>query len=275
MVNSVDRNVDGILHYMRRYMAAREQQVLRINPRLSGLISDVVWLHLEILRTVLQKGKSFGGEKYRVADILTGADEAKRRALLSTSGDQNSIMDEIIERSEDTGKAGDQSIHDMRTLFRSIDPSLENLVQLIQHWIKWDLPDAADLHAFDEQIRRLHTLRNLQLNDEIRSRYRAALGKSQDANVTDAEIFDMELRRLDQIAARFCNRRLEDEPYELVICRGGCDDSLVSDTCGQPAIASGGGEGDAEPYNYKLRQCDTINGKLAVERDMMREKASA
>lgn len=269
MANSADRNVDGILHYMRHYFAAREQQVVRINPRLEGPIHDVAWIHLEILKKVLQKSKSFGGEKYRVADILTGADDTKRRALLSSGGEQNSIMDEIIERSEETGKAVDHSIHDMRTLFRSIDPSLENLVQLIQHWMKWDLPDAADLHAFDEQMRRITALCNYQLNDEVRARYCQALGKPAGSEVSDAEIFDIEIRRLDQIANRFCGRRHEDEPYQLIICRDGCEDSVVKTASDQPD------DPNHEPYNYKLRQCDSIGQRLAEQHQAIEQKVSA
>lgn len=246
VVKTADRNVDGILHYMRDYLNAREQQVIRINPRIENVIKDITWIHLEILSKVLQKGKSFGGEKFRVADILTGADDSKRKALFSTS-DQNSIMDEIVERDDAPTGSADTSIHDMRTFFRSIDPALENLVQLIQHWVKWDLPDAADLHSFDEQIRRLTALRGIQLNDDLRARYRQALGKPADSPVSDGEIFQMEVRRLDHISSRFCTRRHEDDPYQLIICRE---------------------EDGAEPgdsYDYKLRQCDTLAQKLQDE----------
>lgn len=256
VVKPADRNVDGILHHMRDYLDAREQQVVRVNPRIENVIKDITWIHLEILRKVLQKGKSFGGEKFRVADILTGADDLKRKALFSTS-DQNSIMDEIVERDDAASGAVDQSIHDMRTLFRSIDPSLENLVQLIQHWVKWDLPDAADLHSFDEQIRRLTALRGIQLNDDLRARYRQALGKPTDAPITDEEIFKMEVRRLDSICSRFCTRRQDDEPYQLIICR-------EEDNSEEP--------GGHEPYDYKLRQCDTFSRRLQEEHKAVDER---
>ncbi len=246
-----DRNVDGIVTHMRDYLDSREQQVVRMNPVLGNVIKDVAWIHLEILRNVLHKSKAFGGEKYRVADVLAGGDDAKRKALFSNSGDQNSIMDEIIERTDESGKkVTDHSIHDMRSFFRSIDPALENLVQLIQHWIKWDLPDAADQHGFDEQVRRLTALRGVQMTDDLRARYRQALGKTADETVSDLEIFQMEMRRLDQIAGRFCGRRSEDEPYQLIICRD------------KPA----GENSDGDPYNYKLRQCETIARRLEDER---------
>ncbi len=251
VVKPADRIVDGILNHMREYLDAREQQVVRMNNDLENVIKDVAWIHLEILRNVLHKSKALGGEKYRVADVLAGADDGKRKALLSSSGDQSSIMDEIIDLTDDTlKKNADQSIHDMRSFFRSIDPSLENLVTLIQHWMKWDLADAADQHSFDEQVRRLTALRGIQLNDDLRGRYRQALGKSTDEHVSDEEVFQMEIRRLDQIAGRFCGRRAEDEPYQLIICR---DEAAAGESAG-------------EPFNYKLRQCETIARRLEDER---------
>ncbi len=250
VVKPTDRHVDGILKYMRDYLTAREQQVVRMNPRSENVISDITWIHLEILRKVLRKGKSFGGEKYPVADVLIGADDNRRRALFSAS-DQNSIMDEIVERDDAGVKNADQSIHDMRTFFRSIDPSLENLVQLIQHWVKWDLPDAADQCAFDEQMRRLKALCGVQFTDDIRTRYRQALGRPVDAPVTDEEIFQVEMRRLDQIAGRFCARRSEDEPYQLILRRETIE----------------GSDQEGEPFDYKLRQCDAIAAKLQEEKN--------
>lgn len=280
MAVSADRNVDGILSYMRQYVALRQARVVEFNPKFGPVISDIIWIHLEILRKVLEKSKVFGGEKYRVADILTGGDDAKRRTLLSTTGEQNSIMDDIIERSDESGKGADQSIHDMRSLFRCTDPSLERLVQLIQHWVKWDLPDAADLHAFDEQVRRLTALRNYQLNDEVRARYRQALGKSQDATITDGEIFDVELRRLDQIAGRFCGRRNEDEPFEWIISRQEVTDAQDSVRAQTPEVSPTDAIVQAlkissQPFNYKLRQCDTVGQRLADERQAVEEKLSA
>jgi hypothetical protein len=149
----------------------------------------------------------------------------------------------------------------MRTFFRSIDPALENLVQLIQYWVKWDLPDAADLHTFDEQVRRLSALRGIQLTDDIKGRYRQALGKPVDVPVTDQEIFQMELRRLEQIGGRFCTRRTEDEPYQLIIRR---EDAGT----GEPGEAG-------EPYNYKLRQCESVARRLEDERRATAAKISA
>lgn len=242
MSSPVERNVDGILGYMQDYLHTREKQVLRMLSVSENVMSDIIWIHLEILRKVLMKSKSFGGEKFEVARILAGADEGKRRALFSSS-DQNSIMDELVERDDAGGKSGDLAIHDMRSLYRCVDARLEGLVQLIQHWVKWDLPDAADLHAFDEQLRRWTALHTVEITEEIRSRFRVAMGRAEGTTVTDEEIFAMESQRLNQVAGRFCARRQEEEPFEYIICRK--PDSEGS-----------------EPYNYKLRQCDELRDRL-------------
>lgn len=251
-VKTADRHVDGILDYMRDYLAAREQQVIRMNSRVENVIDDIIWIHLEILKHVLQKPKVFGGEKFRVADVLSGFDDQKRKALLSAS-DQNSILDELIDRNDETNnKKGADAIHDMRSYFRTIDPALESLTQLIQYWVKWDLPDASDLHSFDEQVRRLTALRGIQISDDIRNRYRQALGKPPEVSVSDDEIFQIEFKRLEQIAGRFCSRRSEHEPYQLIIRRN--------------EIAEGETKSYGDPYDYKLHQCESIAQRLEEER---------
>jgi hypothetical protein len=214
-----DRNIDGIMHYLQDYLCIRQQQAIRVNPRIANVIDDVVWAQVENLRQILQGLKSFGPERIRVADILVGDDELKRKALFSHS-DQNSIVHEIIERADDQkGRVAELAIHDMRTLFRAMDPSLENIVQLIQHWLLWDLPDAADLFHFDLQIARCEYFRNNQATDEICERYRQVLHKRPGEPVTQAEILVFELQRLEHIVNSFVLRRTEEKAYMMIIRR--------------------------------------------------------
>jgi hypothetical protein len=247
-----DRNVDGILEYVRDYVKMREAQAVRVNSRLANIIGDISWVQIENLRQVLGKAKAFGGEKYRVADVLSSADDLKRKALFSMS-DQNSIVSEIINRSdEQTKRVADLAIHDMRSLFRTIDPSLENIVLLIQHWMYWDLPDASDLHHFDEQARRLETLRTIELNEDLRSRYRPALGKTVDQPVSEGEVLNMELKRLEHVCARFLLRRQEDEAFQMIIAR----DEARS----------------REPYDYKKSQAEKLKERLDGEKKLIEER---
>lgn len=212
-----DRNTEGILRHIQDYLAVREQQASRINPRIAHVIHDVAWSQVENLRHTLQRIKVIGGEKFRVADILVGDDDQKRRALLSTS-DNNSLVPEIVNRADDQRRA-DLAIHDMRTLFRAIDPSLENVVQLIQHWILWDLPDAADLFHFDEQVRRLETLLGMEITEDLRNRYRMAMRRAPTDVLTDEEILQVEFKRLAIIGQRVLTRRTEEEAYQMIIRR--------------------------------------------------------
>lgn len=216
---ATDRTTDGILHHIRDYLNVREQQAVRINPRIANVIHDIAWAQVESLRHVLQKTKVFGGEKYRVADVLVGEDEPSRRALLSPS-DNNSLLPEIVNRGDDAHKrVTDLAIHDMRTLYRAIDPAMENVVQLIQHWILWDLPDAADLFHFDERVRQIESLLEGPISDEVRARYRGALRLRPGDLPTDSQILQAELKRMAGVVQRVLMRRSEEEPYQMIIRR--------------------------------------------------------
>ncbi len=227
-----DRNVDGILHYLHDYLNVRQQQAIRVNPRIANVIDDVVWAQVENLKQILQGLKSFGPERIRVADILVGDDDLKRKALFSHS-DQNSIVHEIINRPDDQhGRVAELAIHDMRTLFRAMDPSLENIVQLIQHWLLWDLPDAADLFHFDLQVARCAYLRTNPVTDEIRERYRAALHKRPGDTISDKDLISFELQRLEHILNSFVLRRAEEKAYMMIIRR----DEMVGSASSQEVL---------------------------------------
>lgn len=216
---SQDRNVEGILHYMRDYLSVREQQAIRINPRIANIIDDLVWSQVANMKMVLEKQKGFGPERIRVADILVSEDELKRKALFSHS-DQNSIIFEIINKSDEQKRAmAELAIHNMRTLFRAMDPSLERIVELIQHWLLWDLPDASDLFHFDEQARRCSAICATTISQDLRARYRAAFHKRPEEAMTNSEIVNFELKRLEIILARFQQRRTEEEAYMMIIRR--------------------------------------------------------
>ncbi len=248
------RNADGILSYMRIYMKEREIQAARLNSRLDSFIGDITWIQLQSLRLVLLKPKAFGGEKHQVADVLAGPDDLRRKAVLGTT-DQNSILYEIINRpDENSRKVSDTAIHDMRTYFRAVDPALENVVTLIQHWIVWDLPDASDLHYFDEQARRIDALCGMEISEELRNRYRPVLHKQPSESVTDEAVLNYELGRMESAVVRFRQRRAEDEPYQLILSRGEDDSS--------------------EPIDFKGSQIDGLVGAVEAEKGKVQARIS-
>jgi hypothetical protein len=243
-----DSHAEGIMNYLHDYLRIRERQAVRMNPRIANVIGDMVWQQMENLRALLLKSKSFGPERYRVADILAGADDLKRRALFSLS-DQNSILYEIVDRADDQQRrVAELDIHDMRSLFRAIDPSLERIVQLIQHWIFWDLPDAADLYQFDVQLERYAAVRVGELPEEVRARYTTVLRKAPGQEVSTSEVVLFEVKRLEGILNRFVARRVEEEAYMMIIQR---DEQA---------------EGAADqPYDYKKAQAVRLKERFAAE----------
>ena len=218
-IKNQDRNLEGIMHHLRDYLSLRTQQSIRVNPGIANVIDDIVWTQLENLRAILQKLRSFGPERIRVADILVGEDEIKRRAMYSHS-DQNSILPEIINLEEERRKTmAELPIHDMRTLFRALNPPLENIVQLIQHWLLWDLPDTAEMCHFDEQVLRVAVVRSQELSEDVLHQYRVALHWRPDHAVTVATALNYEMKRLDGVMQRFLTRRGEEYSYMMIIRR--------------------------------------------------------
>jgi hypothetical protein len=209
----------GFLHYLNDYLSARVRHAIRVNPRVANIIDDIVWAQVTNLRMVLEKQKGFGPERIRVADVLASENDLRRKALFSHS-DQNSIIYEIINKADDQKRAmSETAVHNMRTFFRALDPSLEMIVELIQHWLLWDLMDASLLHNFDEQIRRLSTLCSMEINEDLRNRYRTALHKKIDDPLPDSEIIAMELKRLEHQVQQFLQRRAEEEAYMAIVRR--------------------------------------------------------
>ena len=215
-----DDAVQGTLFHLRDYLTVRARQAARMNPQIANVVEDIVWTQMIHLRQVLEKLKTFGPERVRVADGLTGDDETRRKALLSHT-DQNAVVYEVIDRADQqkSGRVVDMAIHDTRTLFHALNPSLEFIVQLVQHWSYWDLPDAADLYHFDRNARRLAALSAATITDEIRSRYRMAMRLSHDQEMTDNDMVKHELRLLDAVVQRFAQRRSEEEAYVTIIRR--------------------------------------------------------
>jgi hypothetical protein len=212
-------SVEGILYYLRDYLSVRAQAAGRMNPRIANVVEDIVWVQLQHMRQLLEKQKMFGPDRVRVGDALTQEDENRRKAILSHT-DQNAVVYEIINRAEQQkGRVVDMPIHDMRTLFHALEPSLENLVQLVQHWSFWDLPDAADLFHSEKNCRRVNALLQHPITDAIRARYRSALHKRDSESLTDEDIIELELRLLEQIVQRVVARRGEEEPFQMIIRR--------------------------------------------------------
>ena len=128
---------------------------------------------------ILNEEKAFGPERYPVIDIITGNDEGRRRTIFVTVG-QNSICQEIINVDASGAEAtrGQLPIKDVRTLYNHIDPAFEQVVELVQIWIWWDIPDCTDMARFDLQMALVKRLIRSTLTDETKERYRLEMKKS-------------------------------------------------------------------------------------------------
>lgn len=227
---NVDKNVEGIMQEIRKYMVLREQQACRMNPSLSGVITDLVWIQLKKLSVVLQGYKNYGPEKYRVADIMASWDDAKKREFFQPAN-QNSILHEISPRDDGDKKhqVGDVGITDLRTLFKALNPQVESVVGLIETWIIWDLQDASDVFNYFEQINRLKVLRVSTLPEEVFSQYAVEMSLSAGERPTQSQVFAFEFNRLKHLLSRFASRRAAEQPHQMIIARQSQKDSSAAD----------------------------------------------
>jgi hypothetical protein len=213
-----DRAIDGVILHLREYLALRLTAVLRLAPKNASVLPRIIGSQLENLAQILARVKAFGTDKYRAVDLLLGEDDVKRKALLSTS-DNNSILQDVLNTGGDKGKKmAEFLISDARTHISHVDPSLEKLMLLVQHYIWWDLPDAAEIFHYEEKSRALAYVRSHRpLSEDVRNRFRAAYRLAADTALTDEQILANELKGLEGVLFRFNLRRSEEEPYQNVL----------------------------------------------------------
>lgn len=214
------KKIEGICKKVKEYMDLRFAHAVRINPKISHVYDDMSWQQLESLKDVISSGKAFGPVKYLVADILTGDDESKRKALFSPT-DQNSIMNEILNIKDKDDKkktAGILGIKDMRSFYQALDPSLEKILELMQTWIWWDLGDACDIFHFELQVNRIIALRDNELTDNIVEYYRKIHKKAAE-EINKEFILAIEMEKLKHLLDRFAACREADEGYQLILKR--------------------------------------------------------
>ena len=211
------QNIEGILKYLNDFLDKRFGQARRINPAAARAEPDMR-LHLgEIMRSVLARPKGFGPLRIVVADILTSYDEPKRRALFNPT-DQVSIMNEVVPVAEEAKqrRAGQLEIRDVRTLYRSLDPSLEKILTLVETWIWWDLLDSAERHRFDVQERILQNLRTCTISEAMVEYYRQEMKTRPGVEIPRAEMVKFEMARARENVDRFEARLLAAGGHEII-----------------------------------------------------------
>ena len=241
------KRLDGILKHIQDYMDARYAHAARSNPKVSQVYFDIRWQQLTALRLILESTKAYGPDRYYVADILCEENVMRKKSLFNPT-DQNSILNEIInlkDKEEKQRRAGQLPIHDMRTFYSALDPSLERIVELIQIWIWWDLADASDMVAFEHQVLVLKQLRDVKLEGAIMEHYQKALKKPA-SEINRKMVLQFEFDKLESLYKQFDERRQMDAGYQMIVKRDIKEDKTLG-----------------EPYDYKDSQFQKI--KTIVE----------
>jgi hypothetical protein len=230
LTTKTSKRVQGILEKIREYMDIRFAHASRVNPHIQHIYEDIRWQQMTSLRLVMESSKAWGPDRYYVADVLCEDNEMRKKSLFLPT-DQNSILNEIVnikEKHDAAQRAGQLPIRDMRTFYTALDPSLERVVELIQTWIWWDLPDACDLVAFEHQYQVLQKVINIKLEGAVMDHYQKTFRKTA-GEITPHMVVEYELSRMDNILKRFLERRSMDAGHETIVKRDVKEDKTVGD----------------------------------------------
>lgn len=204
---------------MQQYLDTRYQQLRRINQKAEAIWEDVTWQQLSSLRVTLEGEKAFGPVRFHVAETLV-SDDARRIREFFSSKSQQCLLGEIVESKEGEGHKthGAMEIHDMRTLFRSMDPHIESIVALVQTFIWWDLEDAADMARFEKKIGLIQVVEQSGLDEELTAYYREQM-QVPDKPLSPEEVISHEVKALGRTVEGFRARRETDRGYQVIVAR--------------------------------------------------------
>jgi len=249
------KRVDSILKKIQDYMDIRFTHAVRVNPKIGHVYDDVRWQQLTTLRQILESTKAFGPDRYYVADILCDDNMLRKKALFNAT-DQNSIFNEVInlkDRMEWEKRAGQLPIHDMRTFYSALDPSLEKIVELIQTWIWWDIADSSGMVAFEHQAIIMKQLQTVPIEGQILEHYQKTLKKA--ASELDRKmILQYEFDRLENIYKEYQERRTEEAGFQMILKRDVKEDKTLG-----------------EPYDYKENQLKKLSAIVEQFRAVLQQ----
>lgn len=233
--NRSHQYADAILKRLNEYLSIRFDQAVRINPRLKPIKQDLLYHETENVRNCLLGEKIYGATRQGVAIVLMSDDDKRRRGLLSPT-DQTSIQVELVSHVREEIKQatrGQLRIHDLKTFYAAIDPTLTEMMDLIETWIWWDVQDAAELARFEQKLGIVQMVRQGRCTPEMRRYYshmilppeanaaeEAAEGEpAAEQAVADEEILNYEMQKLVHIREQWKTRRQYDHGYMFVLQR--------------------------------------------------------
>jgi hypothetical protein len=257
---------EAILKHLNEYLSIRFDHAIRINPALRTIKEDLLYHEVENVRTCLMGEKIYGVNRMVVAKVLMGDDEKKRRGLMSPT-DQNSIQVELVSHVRETvaqATRGQIKIHDLKSFYSAINPMLNEMMDLIETWIWWDVFDSSEIARFEQKLGLLQLMRQGRMPPEMRRLYGTLIrtpaeGASEataetDQAVTDDEILQYEGEKLVHIRDQWKMRRQYDHGYMFVLQR----DEL-------PAVNQGA---LIHQIADRVREYDRIDQSTDIDEDM-------
>jgi len=216
--DKLQQRAKGILRYLNDILDKRFTQARRVNPKVATVEADIRWHQMQTMRDILNTARGFGPLRLYVADILASGDEEKKRDLFDPVN-QVSIMNEIVpvEDQLKDRRAGQMEIRDVKTFYKALDPSLEKILQLLQTWIWWDLPDAAELYRVEAQEQKFESLKTCQVDKALQDRYRKEMGEKPGIEISREKILRFELQRTRDILDRLDRRLKAERGHEMVL----------------------------------------------------------
>lgn len=270
-----ERNADGILNHLHKYLLARFRHANRMDSHFGQIEGDLIWHELEAVRKVLLQSKPYAELRFFIADVLTSFDGVKKHGLFSTS-DMNCLLSSVVTetRQVDTEKTGVLHIRDMRGLYRMMDPSLDQVVELIQIWIWWDLLDAAEMNHFDMQMERLSNMSPDKMNERVAAYYRKEMRLKKESPAPDFEqVRAFEFERTAGLLQSMRSRLEDEEIYQEIIGYEESEDHGVDQMIRELAERldklerlQSMGELDASTRNYYSRMINLDERDLTSER---------
>lgn len=213
------RCVNTILANAQEYLELRYQTTVEVNPRIQNVWPTLQWLQLEQLRNTLSNDKGWGATRYVIGEVLCSPDRQKISDIFLPTN-QVSIMNEVVEkRDEARAKTSDVlEIHDFRTMYAAIEPSVAQLSTVMQICMWWDLKDAADLAKFHLKVRRIKELQAGTWSPEMARTYAPVFKRKEDEPaLTRMEVLEFEFADLKYVVEQFTARRHAEPAYRMVV----------------------------------------------------------
>lgn len=223
-------NVNGIMRQLKEYLDLRFAHARRLNAKFRPVEEDLKWHEMECVKQVIARPKPLGEIRVSPADIMVGFDAEKKRGVFAPKG-QLSIQNEIITK-EDThlmkGGGGD-GIRDMSSFYLAIDPFMKSIIDLMQAWVWWDLPDASDVFLINTQIDKLMKLCRAQVSEQLLAHYKNEMKNPPSGEGALQAILEFEYWRAEDAFVGIWKRRETDENYLIIIGRDHTDTGSDTD----------------------------------------------